>query len=73
MRQKTDHRIEADEEDSVRRQLECCKQQKMEGLEVGSESSADSTHWGWLGGVLKISLKIRILWGWGLNEAADFD
>lgn len=38
MRQKTDHRIEADEEDSVRRQLECCKQQKMEGFKVGSES-----------------------------------
>ena len=43
------------------------------GLEVGSESSADSAHWVRLGGVLKISLKIRILCGWGLNEAADFD
>ena len=45
----------------------------MEGLKVGSESSADSTHRGRLAGVLKISLKIRIFCGWGLNEAADFD
>lgn len=43
------------------------------GLEVGSESSADSAHWRRLDGVLKINLKIRILCGWGLNEAADFD
>ena len=31
LRQRTDRRMEADDEDSVRRQLECCKQQKMEG------------------------------------------